>query len=289
MPHPIVVGHEIVGHIDAVGTNVTEFKVGDRVGVGAQVFSCLDCKNCNRHKEAYCNDHVWTYTSFYKDGEQSRGGYATAVRVHKHFTFAIPDNLPSEGVAPLFCAGITSLSPLLTYGVKEGTKLGVIGIGGLGHLAILFGKALGAHVTAISHSPHKEQATRELGADEFICTEEQFKQNKQSLDLIVCTANGKNMDIQKYLSLLDVDGRMVFVGVPETPVAIHAFSLIGSRLSISGSAIGSPEEIKLMLKLASEKNILAKVQVFDIENVNEALKQFREGKPNYRYVLKIQD
>ncbi len=287
-PYPIVPGHEIVGHVTSVGTNVTEFKSGDRVGVGAQAFSCLNCEECHEHNEPYCTKKVWTYASHYDDGEQSRGGYAKAVRVHKAFTFAIPDNLPSESVAPLLCAGITVFSPMLKYGVTQGTKLGVIGIGGLGHLGVKFGKALGAHVVAISHSQRKKADALELGADEFICTDEEFKTHARSLDIIVSTANNKDMDFLKYLRLLKTDGRIVLVGIPETPFVLHASTLIGSRLSISGSAVGSPDEIRTMLKLASEKNVLAKVQVFDISDVNEAVNGVRDGKPNFRHVLKIQ-
>ncbi len=286
-PYPIVPGHEIVGTVAAKGANVKEFEIGQRVGVGAQCFSCMDCHECHDHKEPYCDKKVWTYADKFADGNSSYGGYATKVRVHQHFTFGVPDNLSSEGVAPLFCAGITALSPMLKYNVKEGTQLGVVGIGGLGHMAIQWGRALGAHTVAISHSPNKEKEALELGANAFIWSKEQIQQHRKSLDIIVCTANYDNMDVYPYLSLLKTDGRLVLVGVPEVPLSVHAFALISSRISLSGSAIGSPEEIKQMLKIASEKNVVAKTQVFSIKDVNEAIKQFREGKPHFRFVLKI--
>jgi len=286
--YPIVPGHEIVGKIVAMGANVKEFSLNQRVGVGAQAMSCLNCSDCKSHFEQYCFDRVWTYNGKYKDGNISYGGYATRVRVHSHFTFAIPDNLPSEQVAPLLCAGITTFSPMLKFGVKQGTKLGVVGIGGLGHLAIQWGKALGAHTTAISHSASKEQAAKELGADEFVYKPEDFAAKARSLDIIICTANVDNINIGQYISLLKVDGRFVMVGAPETPISFNVFSIIVTRINVCGSLIGSPEEIRTMLKLASEKNVLAKTQVFSINNVNEAIKQFREGKPNFRFVLKIE-
>jgi alcohol dehydrogenase (NADP+) len=287
--YPMVPGHEIVGHVIAKGSNVKDFELGQRVGVGAQAMSCLECDECHNHLESYCEGMVTTYDSKYPDGAVAYGGYATRVRVHQHFTFAIPENLPSEGVAPLFCAGITVLSPMLKHGVKEGTKLGVIGIGGLGHMGIQWGRALGATTVAISHSKSKEQEAYELGATDFIYNEEQKKKHRRSFDFIVCTVNYDNIDLSQYLSLLKVDGQFIMVGAPETPIQLSVFSLIKSRISVSGSAIGSPEEIRYMLKLASEKNVIAKTQLFAMHEVNEAIKQFREGKPHFRFVLEIKE
>jgi len=248
------------------------------------VFSCEDCKE---HRESYCEKSVATLCDKYPDGTPSEGGFATRIRAHSRFVFAIPDNLPSESVAPLLCAGITVFSPMLKHGVGKGSRIGVIGIGGLGHLALQWGRALGAYVVAISRSQSKEKEAIELGANEVIYTSEQIQKHKRSLNIIICTVDEPNL--QTYLGLLKTDGQFVVVGLSTVPLSVSVFPLIGSRLSISGSACGSPDEIKQMLQLASEKKVLAKTQVFSIKDVNEAIKQFKEGKPHFRFVLKISD
>jgi len=286
-PYPFVPGHEIVGHVIAKGSNVTELQIGQRVGVGYQCGSCLSCGDCKDQREQYCDNFVGTLCSKYPDGVPTQGGFATRIRVHSRFAIAIPDNLPSEGAASLFCAGITVFSPMLKYGVGKGTRLGVIGIGGLGHLALQWGRALGAHTIAISRSGAKEKEAIELGANEVIWTPEHVQKLKKSLDIIICTADEPNFD--SYIRLLKTDGRFVIIGISGKAPALPTFPLILSRYSISGSAIGSPDEIKKMLQLASEKNVLAKTQLFSIKDVNEAIKQFKEGKPHFRFVLKISD
>jgi len=285
-PYPLVPGHEVVGHVISKGRNVTELKIGQRVGVGYQSLSCLSCEDCKEHNDAYCEHLVPTLAAKYPDGSPSYGGFATRIRVHNRFAFAIPDNLPSDGVAPLFCAGITVFSPMLKYGVGKGTRIGVIGIGGLGHLALQWGRALGAHTIAISHSPSKEKDALELGANEVIFTPEHIQKHRRSLSLIICTIDDPNLDT--YLSLLKTDGRFVIVGLSAVPLSLSVFSIL-NRVSLSGSAIGSPDEIKHMLQLASEKNVVAKTQVFSIKDVNEAIKQFKQGKPHFRFVLQISD
>jgi len=286
-PFPFVPGHEIVGHVVAKGANVTALNTGQRVGVGYQCLSCLSCEDCHDHRESYCEHLVATLADKYPDGQPTQGGFATRIRVHNHFAIPVPDNLPSDGVAPLFCAGITVYSPMLKYGVGKGTKLGVVGIGGLGHLALQWGRALGAHTVAISHSPSKEKEALELGANEVIYSPEHMKQHKKSLNIIICTVDEPNL--QTYMSLLKTDGRLVVVGLSATPLSASVFPLILSRLSLSGSSIGSPDEIKKMLQLASEKNVVAKTQTFAIKDVNEAIKQFKQGAPHFRFVLKISD
>jgi len=230
---------------------------------------------------------VPTLAAKYPDGAPSQGGFATRIRVHSHFALAIPDNIPSEGAASLFCAGITVFSPMLKYGVGKGTRIGVIGIGGLGHLALQWGRAFGAYTIAISHSPSKEKEALELGANEVIYSAEHIQQHRKSLNFIICTANDAH--IESYLNLLKTDGRFVIVGLGPVPLTVPLFPLVLSRYSVSGSAIGSPDEIKHMLQLASEKHVVTKTQVFSINNVNEAIKQFKEGKPHFRFVLKISD
>jgi len=230
---------------------------------------------------------VATLCSKYPDGVVSKGGFATRVRTHNHFAIPIPDSLPSEGAASLFCAGITVFSPLVKYGVGKSTKLGVIGIGGLGHLALQFGRALGANTIAITHSPSKEKEALELGASEVLYNPEHIQKHKFSFDLILCCADDPNL--QTNLSLLKTDGRFIIVGVSPAPVALPVLPIILSRYSVSGSAIGSPDDIKRMLQVASEKNVLAKTQLFSINDVNEAIKQFKQGKPHFRFVLKISD
>jgi len=286
-PYPIVPGHEIVGHVTSKGSKVTALQIGQRVGVGYQVSSCFSCEDCKENRESYCENVVAALASNYPDGTPSQGGYATRIRVHNHFAIPIPDNLPSESVAPLFCAGITVYAPLLQYGVGKHTKLGVIGIGGLGHLALQWGRALGAHTVAITRSAAKEKEALELGANEVIYNPEQIKKHKRSFNIILSTVD--DPDINTYLGLLKTDGRFVVLGISADPLVVPKFPLILSRLSVSGSAIGSPDDIKKMLKLASEKNVVAKTQVFSIKDVNEAIKQFKEGKPHFRFVLKISD
>jgi uncharacterized zinc-type alcohol dehydrogenase-like protein len=231
---------------------------------------------------------VWTYNSKYADGAVSYGGYAQNVRVDERFAFAIPENLPSHSVAPLLCAGATVFSPLKHWKVGKGTKLGVLGIGGLGHLGVKFGAALGAEVTAISHSKNKGEDAKALGAHSFLCSSdnEAMKAAEGTLDVILSTVSA-NVDWSSYTSLLKPDGLLIMVGLPEEKLTIPAFALIGHRISIAGSLIGSPKDIQEMLVLASEKNIVADTQVFPIEKVNEAIAAFREGKPKYRFVLEI--
>jgi len=286
--YPMIPGHEIVGHVTSVGSDVTRVKVGQRVGVGAQCQSCHKCTECKEHLEPYCKKTVNTYNGKFEDGTPSYGGYAKNVRVDERFTFVVPENLKSEEVAPLFCAGATVFSPLTHFGAGPGKKVGIIGIGGLGHLGLKFARALGAEVYAISTSASKEEEAKKLGAHHFINTKDKasLEKNQDQLDLIVSTLN-HDVDWQMYFSLMKRDGTFVIVGIPEDKLKIPAFSIIGKRLKFAGSSIGSPNEIEEMLKLASKENIVANTQIWPFEKVNEAIAAFREGKPRYRYVLQI--
>lgn len=245
-------------------------------------------------KESYCVKIVGTYNSFHKDGSKAFGGYANYCRAPGNFVFKIPDALPSEAAAPLLCAGATLYSPLKHYGAGPGKTVGIIGIGGLGHLGLLFAKALGADkVVAISRSRSKKDDAFKLGADDFIATDEDENWAKtwnRKLDLIVCTVSSASMPLAKFLDLLKTDGTFVQVGAPEEPLpSLRPFALIIKRVKLSGSMIASPREIQEMLNLAAEKGVQAWVQTFPMDQVNDALQRFEKGEPRYRFVLVNQE
>ncbi|EEH36445.1 mannitol dehydrogenase [Paracoccidioides lutzii Pb01] len=298
--YPCVVGHEIVGHITRVGSGVSSLtspsrhlKVGDRVGIGAQSDSCRHphCPECAFGLENHCQKQTGTYGGRFRDGSKSYGGYASRWRGPAWFAFKIPDNLPSAAAAPLLCAGITVYSPLVKNGAGPGKSVGVIGIGGLGHLGLLFARALDCdQITAISRtSAKKDEALGGLGADKFIATDEDkgwAKTHAQSLDLIISTVSSSDIPIGNYLRLLKVNGQFIQVGAPEEPFpAFKVFPLINKGVKIGGSAIGSPEEIRQMLQLAAGKKVLPWVQERPMEDVNNALADMHAGKARYRYVL----
>ncbi|KAL1964530.1 hypothetical protein VTN77DRAFT_6827 [Rasamsonia byssochlamydoides] len=293
--YPCVVGHEIIGIVERVGSQVDlqDINVGDRVGVGPLSMSCLrsDCDMCSVGRENYCARQVGTYNSRYPDGSKAYGGYATHWRGPARFVFRIPDVLPSAEAAPLLCGGLTVYSPLIRYGAGPGKSVGIIGMGGLGHLGILFAKALNCdRVVAISRTSSKrDDALNGLGADAFIATDEKndwAKTNSRTLDLIICTVSSPNMPLAQYLRLLKVDGTFVQVGAPEGPLpAIRAGSLIQKAVKVTGSSIGSPSETRAMLELAAQKRLLPWVQKRPMHEVNAALKDLEAGKARYRYVL----
>jgi len=285
--YPMVPGHEIIGLVEEVGKHVKDFKKGQRVGVGTQVLSCLKCDTCHHGDEQYCDHAVQTYNAKYPDGTIAFGGYADHIRVHQRFVFAIPDNLSSEGAAPLLCAGITTYTPFKVHNIKAGQKIGVLGIGGLGHLGLKWGKALGCHVTAISHNDKKREEAKKLGADDFISLEDAaaVKKARRTLDFILSTGNAKGMKWDGPTSLLKIDGVFCVVGVPEEDLIIPPFLLIGSRISFAGSMVGGCQITKEMLELAGKHKIEADVQLFPMEKVNEAIQGVKDGKPRFRYVL----
>ncbi|PRP87209.1 zinc-binding alcohol dehydrogenase [Planoprotostelium fungivorum] len=291
--YPICVGHEIVGTIVRVGPKVEGgLKVGDRVGVGAQSGSCLQCKNCGDHKEPYCTGKcgfIGTYDARHVCGDRSQGGYGDYARVPSRFVVPVPEGLPSDIAAPMMCGGVTVYSPLKKYGAgTTAKKVGVIGIGGLGHFALLFAKALGAEVTAISHSDHKREDAKKLGASHFIITGQEGwdKDNKESLDLVICTTNDAKMPLESFLSLLTPGGVFVLVGIPEEPLPqIKPFSLIQRNVHLCGSLVGSPAEMKEMLELAATQNIKTWIEPYPMDKVNDALHKFHEKGMRYRAVL----
>jgi len=276
--YPCVVGHEIVG---------------DRVGVGAQAWACMNrdadkpCHECATGDDSYCPRLLGTYNGTYPDGRISYGGYAEYVRLLGDFAFQIPDNIPSDQAAPLLCAGATVYTPLLEAGVKPGVRVGVVGIGGLGHLGLQFAKALGGTVVAFSRSASKEAESRSLGADEFINygDAEATKKASRSVDVLLVTANAENMPFDLFLSFLKTRGQLLLVGLPEDGVKFRAGVLVSRGVKFVGSHIGSTAGIKAMLKLASEKNVRAVVQKLPMSKVNEGVEMVRNGSVRYRVVL----
>ena len=298
--YPCVVGHEIVGHVVRVGSGVSslsspsrDLKVGDRVGIGAQSGACLrkDCEECASGLEQYCPRITGTYNSKYADGSKSYGGYSNYWRGPAWFAFKVPDNLPSAHAAPLLCGGATVFSPLLNNGAGPGKSVGIIGIGGLGHMGVLFAKAMGCdRVTAISRTNSKrEDSLKGLGADVYIATDEDknwAKTHARSLDLIISTVSSSKMPLSGYLRLLKTNGQFIQVGAPEDPFpAVKLWPLIQKGVKIGGSSIGSPEEIRQMLQLAADKNIKPWIQERPMNEVNSAVVDMHEGKARYRYVL----
>ncbi|KAJ5096324.1 hypothetical protein NUU61_005680 [Penicillium alfredii] len=300
--YPCVVGHEIIGTVERVGSDVSTLassaasraiRVGDRVGIGAQSNSCLraDCEACADGQESYCTRMTGTYNGRYADKSKSYGGFATHWRGPAHFVFRIPDTLPSAEAAPLLCGGVTVYAPLRKHGAGPGKTVGVVGIGGLGHLGILFARALGAdRVVAISRSSSKRaDAVQGLGADAFIATAEDkgwAKTYSRTLDIVLSTVDAPDMPLAQYLRLLKRDGTFVQVGAPERPLPpLTAWSLIQKSVKVTGSNIGSPDDIRSMLQLAAEKRVLPWIQKRPMEDVNAALADMDAGKARYRYVL----
>jgi uncharacterized zinc-type alcohol dehydrogenase-like protein len=288
--YPIVPGHEIVGRVTKAGSRVTRFKVGDLAAVGCLVDSCRECSNCKKGLEQYCkNGAVGTYNDYEKDGKTvTYGGYSKQIVVHEDFVLQISDKLPLEGVAPLLCAGITTYSPLRHWKVGQGHKLGVVGLGGLGHMAVKFGAAFGAEVTMLSTSPNKEVDARRLGAHKFALTKdpEQLKGLKGYFDFIIDTVSAPH-DYNAYLKLLDTNGIMICVGVPPTPMEIVGFNLLGNRLSIAGSGIGGIPETQEMLDYCAENNITSDVEVIDMAYINEAYERMMKADVKYRFVIDL--
>lgn len=289
--YPLVVGHEIIGRVTRVGSAVTDLKEGDRVGVGAQSSSCLSCTQCERDEEPHCKGNmVGTYGSRYASGDKSFGGYAETWRGPAAFAIPIPDGLSSETAAPLMCGGVTVYNPLVSNGAGPGKRVGVVGLGGLGHFAVLFAKALKCDkVVAISRSSSKKNDALKLGADEFIATGEDpewFSTHASTLDILVSTISG-SFPMAQYLNLLDVGGIFVQVGAPEDPLpSFPAFALIMKKLRIGGSLIGGRKMIREMLELAEKEKLEAWVEVRDMKDANQTIVDMHAGKPRYRYVLK---
>ncbi|WP_295654763.1 NAD(P)-dependent alcohol dehydrogenase [uncultured Mucilaginibacter sp.] len=286
--YPSVPGHEIVGKVTRVGNNVSKFKVGDTVGVGCFVDSCMHCANCEADLEQYCeNGHTQTYNSLSQDKSYTTlGGYSSHIVVTQHFVLSVSDKLPLEKVAPLLCAGITTYSPLRHWGVKAGHKLAVVGLGGLGHMAVKLGASMGAEVTVLSRSAGKAKDAAELGAKHFKLTTDKdtMAELANSFDFILDTVSAQH-DYNEYLSLLKTDGVMIVVGAPPQPTPVSAFPLILGRRSLVGSLVGGLKETQEMLDYCAEHNITSDVEVININQINEAYERTLAGDVHYRFVI----
>ncbi|MCJ8507336.1 NAD(P)-dependent alcohol dehydrogenase [Rhizobium lemnae] len=284
---PMVPGHEIAGVVTAVGPKVTRFKVGDHVGVGCFVDSCIHCQTRDVDNEQYLPGLVQTYNDVEADGQTpTYGGYSDHIVVKEGYVLSIPDNLPLDKSAPLLCAGITLYSPLAHWKAGPGKKVAIVGMGGLGHMGVKIGAAMGADVTVLSQTLSKKDDGLKLGAKAYYATSdaETFKTLAGTFDLIICTV-GTDIDWNAYLNLLKVDGTMVLVGVPEKPVPVHAFSLIPGRRSLAGSMIGSIKETQEMLDFCGKHNITAEIELIDIKDINTAYERVIKSDVRYRFVI----
>ncbi|WP_134738064.1 NAD(P)-dependent alcohol dehydrogenase [Nocardioides sp. 503] len=286
-PFPVVPGHEIVGVVAEVGSDVTRHQVGDRVGVGCMVNSCGECVNCRNGDEQYCLDGmVGTYAVTDRDGTTTQGGYSTHVVVDADYVLSVPDGLDPAAAAPLLCAGITTYAPLRHWNAGPGKLVAVVGLGGLGHMAVKIAHALGAEVTVLSQSLKKQEDGLRLGADEYFATSdpETFEQLAGRFDLIVNTVSAA-IDVNAYLRLLAVDGTLVNVGAPADPLPVHAMSLIGGRRSFAGSMIGGIALTQEMLDFCAEHGLGAEVEVIAADQVNEAYERVLASDVRYRFVI----
>jgi alcohol dehydrogenase (NADP+) len=285
---PMVPGHEIIGRVSKTGNLVTKFKVGELAGTGCMVDSCRECEYCRRGLEQYCiKGASYTYNSYEQDRKTpTYGGYSKLIVVHEDFVLHVSEKLPITGVAPLLCAGITTYSPLRHWKVGKGHKIGVLGLGGLGHMAVKFAASFGADVTILSRTASKEPDAKKLGAHHFALTSDKasLKAVKGHFDFILDTVSAPH-DYNLYLSLLKTDGVHICVGVPPTPTEIYGFSLIGGRKSIAGSSIGGIPETQEMLDYCSDHNIISDVEVIDISYINKAYERMLERDVRYRFVI----
>ncbi|CAI9777916.1 unnamed protein product [Fraxinus pennsylvanica] len=289
--YPVVPGHEINGVVTEVGKMVNKFKVGDKVAVGCLVGSCRECDLCTKDLENYCSKQIITFGSKDVDGTTTYGGYSDIMVVNEHFVLRWPENFPMDAGAPLVCAGITTYSPLRHYGLdKTGLHIGVVGLGGLGHMALKFAKAFGSKVTVISSSPNKRKdAIEKLGADAFL-----FSRNQQELQAAVGTLDGiidtvsAAHSLADLLSLLKTDGKLIMVGVPEKPLELPVFPLlVQGRKVVAGSAIGGLKETQEMLDFAAKHNVLPDVELITVDYVNTAMERLKKADVKYRFVIDV--
>jgi uncharacterized zinc-type alcohol dehydrogenase-like protein len=285
---PMVPGHEIVGRVTQVGDHVKNFKVGDLAGTGCMVDSCQVCENCKDGLEQYCKDgSTYTYNGLERDGKTpTYGGYSNTIVVREEFVLHVSDKLNLAAVAPLLCAGITTYSPLKYWKVGKGHKLAVLGLGGLGHMAVKFGVAFGAEVTVLSTSPSKEEDAKKLGAHKFVVTtdEAQVTAAAGTFDFILDTVSAEH-DFNMYLSLLKTNGTMICVGAPSKPAEISAFSLLAGRKSVAGSGIGGIAETQEMLDFCAENNIVSEIEMIDMKDIHTAYERMLKGDVRYRFVI----
>jgi len=287
--YPQVVGHEIVGIVAEVGSDVSRHRVGDRVGVGCMVNSCRECENCLAGEEQYClKGNIGTYAAVDRDGTITQGGYSTHVVVTEDFVLRVPEAIPFEKAAPLLCAGITTYSPLKHWNAGPGKKVAVVGMGGLGHMAVKLAVALGAEVTVLSQSLSKQDDGLAFGAEHYYATidRETFTALRGTFDLIINTVSA-SIDINAYLSLLRLDGTLVNVGAPSEPLPVRAFSLIGARRSFAGSNIGGIRQTQEMLDFCAEHNIAPETELISADYINDAYERVLASDVRYRFVIDI--
>lgn len=286
--YPIVPGHEIVGRVTKVGSAVTKHKPGDLAAVGCLVDSDRTCPQCKAGLENFCPNQILTFNSpdKHKTAPVTYGGYSDSIVVNDHFALRVPANLNLAGAAPLLCAGITTYSPMRHWGVAKGKKVGVVGLGGLGHMAVKFARAFGAHVVAFTTSPGKKEDALRLGADEVVVSRNADEMNKHagSFDFILDAVSADH-DINAYVNLLGRDGNLTLVGAPAKPLGVSAFGLIMGRRSLSGSAIGGIAETQEMLDFCGKHNITADVEVIPIQKVNEAYERLAKSDVKYRFSI----
>lgn len=285
---PMVPGHEIAGIVSEIGNSVSKFKVGDRVGVGVFVDSCRNCANCRSGDENYCEKNMTaTYNDRERDGlTPTYGGYSNNIVVDENYVVSIPANLALSGVAPLLCAGITLYSPMKFWKVRPGMKVAIMGLGGLGHMGLKIAKAMGAHVTVLSHSENKKNDAYQMGADDFYATisPEVFKGLKGKFDLILNTVSAEH-DINLYLNTLSLNGTLVILGLPGKPFSVNAGVLLGARRSMAGSTIGGMRDLQEMINFCGENNILSEVEIIDPEYINQAFTRTVASDVRYRFVI----
>ena len=288
--YPMVPGHEIVGRVIAIGNSVNKFRVGDLAGVGVMIDSCRNCIPCKQDLEQYCEQgFTGTYNAFEKDGKTIvQGGYSTQIVTDEHYVHHISPKLDLKGVAPLLCAGITTYSPLRYARVGKGTRVAVVGLGGLGHMGVKFAASFGAEVTVLSTSPEKEKDAMQLGARRFLLTtdEAQMKRDDSRFDVILNTVSA-NHDYAKYLNLLGLNGQMLIVGLPPKDPALKPFALLKNRRSITGSMIGGMKETQEMLDYCAQHNIVADVEVIPMQEINAAYERMVRGDVRYRFVIDL--
>ncbi len=286
---PMVPGHEIAGTVSAVGTDVTRFAVGDRVGVGCIVNSCRECENCRAGEEQYCRKGmVDTYNGHDYDGSETFGGYSTAIVVDENYVLRIPDGIGLDAAAPLLCAGITLYSPLRHWGAGPGKRVAILGMGGLGHMGVKLAHAMGAEVTVLSQTLDKQADGVRMGADHYYATsdEQTFKTLDNYFDLIINTVSA-NLDIDAFLELLRLDGALVNVGLPSDPDSYTAFTLAAARRSLAGSMIGGIRETQEMLDFCAEHGLAADIETIAADDVNDAYERVMRSDVRYRFVIDI--
>lgn len=289
--YPLVPGHEIAGIVSEVGSEVSKHAVGDRVGVGCMVNSCRECENCLKNEEQYClKGNTMTYggTDSYGDGTRTQGGYSTHIVVTEDFVLKIPEGIELDVAAPLLCAGITTYSPLHHWGAGEGKKVAIIGLGGLGHMAVKIAHAMGAEVTVLSRTLDKKDDGLKLGADHYYATEDEetFKKFDKHFDLIINTVSAK-INLDQHLALLRVGGTMVNVGAPGEPLSVNVFSLILDRRSFAGSLIGGIKETQEMLDFCAEHKLGAEIEVISADQIDEAYERVLKSDVRYRFVIDV--